>query len=274
MAEDRYNDVRELIALHRQSFPQDPLATYYEGDVHYYQEKYDAADQAYAVAEGQQPDDDLRDMIRYSRVLCWHKLGKGLEAYDTFEPKQATFAELASLFAAEMQAEELRQLLERHESNFGVTNETREWHVRLRWLAKDYDGAVELLEQYGQKLIEEHPYDTVSLEAIWVRSLVRLERYDDALTIAKASTAREYSDPYFELVVHAAKGDTDRCAELLPQLLDSADGYYSPQTLLDDEDMGPALQSEAFKELREKYLATPPASEETALPRPAHITLF
>lgn len=130
------------------------------------------------------------------------------------------------------------------------------YEAELQWQRGEYTLAAKLFAQQQGDLAQDEQRRWWVADRL-IRSLVRLQRFDEALQIAGAFHERE-KDPWFMAVAHAASGDVENCAAALGQCAElgySADDFYA------DPEIGAALRSEAFARLRETYPDPAPAEE-------------
>jgi tetratricopeptide (TPR) repeat protein len=252
--EDRVDDLEPLLDRFQADFPDDPLGHYYRGDMHFYRDEYTQADEAYARASAEGPDEDLQGLIRWSRIACWYHQGRALEAYREFGPDSDTFEQLAEMLRWDEKGKVLAELVALHERSEGRSAQSVHWLAQSEFLKTNYQVAVNLLtDQHELVFQDEDPEQMARCEDILIRSLLRMDRTWEALRHAKVSTARD-DDPYFEVVVYAVQGDTGRCADAVEKCLDT--GYYEFRDFLEDPDAGPALRGDLFAKLREEFQET------------------
>jgi hypothetical protein len=83
-----------------------------------------------------------------------------------------------------------------------------------------------------------------------VRSLARLKRYDEALKEAEPGAREQFGNHLLVAVVHALAGDVAKTGAALEE---SVRRYGDTYSIYGDPDLGPALRSEPFRALRERY---------------------
>jgi tetratricopeptide (TPR) repeat protein len=82
-----------------------------------------------------------------------------------------------------------------------------------------------------------------------IRSLIRLKRFDDA-AVEAGRLSQRIDDPWYPTLVHAARGDVAETATGLAQCVEAG---HSAAEFYEDDVLGPAMQSEPFRELAQKY---------------------
>ena len=128
--------------------------------------------------------------------------------------------------------------------------------TEVDYIRRNWADAVTRLQENRETILADGENLLVWEDRI-IRSLARLGRHDEALAIARTSTERDL-DPWFEAVVQAAAGNVEETIDAMRHCLST--GAYTPEQFYADDDMGPALRSEAFAPLRELWPA--PAKDE------------
>ncbi|HEV3005338.1 MAG TPA: tetratricopeptide repeat protein, partial [Pirellulales bacterium] len=111
--EGRLEDLPELLTAHRQRQPDDPWLAYYQGDIHLAAEEWDKAAQVLGEGMKKAPK-EVKDSLWWKYVLAMYKAGRGLQAYEQTEPKEAAFTQLANLLIEEKKGGALATLVEAH----------------------------------------------------------------------------------------------------------------------------------------------------------------
>jgi tetratricopeptide (TPR) repeat protein len=243
--------LRELMAEHRKRQPDDVWLDYFEGEAQMAAKNYDAAEQAYAAGAARASDDDTREMFRSARVYARVEGGKGLSAYAEIGPRKKTFDQLAQLFTAGNRTNELNELLAAHRANDPADADLPVWQAEYHWLRKEYGPVVDILTEH--RALADQPLQSWRYGDRLVRSLVRLQRFADARREFNALPEKT-RPPILDTVVAAAAGDVDGTARALAA---QGERGYGVLFLYRDADLGPALRSEPFRALREKYPEPP-----------------
>lgn len=249
MWDDQYDDAEALIDHHEKAHPKDPLPHYLRGNLFFYQEEWEKADQAYARGQELPMDEEMQEDIRRGRVYCWYMLGKGLEAYREFKPQDRTFSELAEMFIDDQDGKQLQKLVASHESRVGESVETAGPAIMAAWFQEDYAAVVNRFDKHPEAL--EDAEGGWAYEDVVIRSLVRLGRFKEALRAAGESTKRN-DNPFHEVLVYAAFDKTYSCRKAIEACLDLD---FDPAVFLEDPDIGPALKRDAFADLLERLSA-------------------
>jgi tetratricopeptide (TPR) repeat protein len=265
------NDLRKLVAAHRERSPDDPWLRFYEAELHVAAKDYAAADRL--LAEGaallakQKTDDEKeaegdRGRFHSRRVFCLYKLGQGSKAYETLQPARDTFAQLAHLYLGDKDRAGLRELVGAHAAADREDESLRYWKAEVLFLGREFDRAAEGFEAYRQEAGPKARYGWVATDK-WVRSLLRAGKARQART-----AAREVGEDglYLPLraAVAAANGDAAGVDRLLAD--QHARGPFAVRWVYDDEDFARHAVGPAFEELRKKYPV--PEPEVAPPPRP------
>lgn len=250
--EDRDDELRTLIDAHREAFPNDPLTWYFTGELHYYNDDYEKADQAYARAAELEPDEYYAESITNSRVFCWYALGKGLEAYEQFKPDHVVFETLAELYFDDESFADLTTIIDRHRQVHGKSGIIVYWQSLSLWAQQKHADCVNaVLSDFDLVVAELEGWQLTTLGESVVRSLIRLDRTEEALPLFDRITELD-DDPLNALLVHSALGHTDKTNALLDRCLHEGD--WSSSELLDDEDLNRILQTKAGASIRSKLV--------------------
>lgn len=245
----------ELVAAHRARLANDVRLHYYSGHANALAGRLADAEKDFAAGMAGTEDEDERERFRSERVLTLFRLGKSLEAYQQVAPRQLTYEQLTRLLADAEQADMLEALIKSHRENSPDDPTLGLWEGEVRWIRGDYQGVIAVFSQKRDAILADD-LNRDRYEDRLIRSLVRLGRFYEALNIAKTSSFRD-GDPWFETVVHAAAGNISETTHLLDYC---ARMGYTTKDFHNDPDLGPALRTDEFTSLRNKY-PTPSAED-------------
>jgi Flp pilus assembly protein TadD len=236
-----------VIDAHRARAPKDARLNYYLGQAHLLTKDYRAAEQDFA--RGLEHATNRAAVVRYlgNRLNARCKLGEAIEAYEEADDKPLTFRLLGPLLIEQGKADDLATLVRAHRGAASREPKLGLWEAESKWMAKDYDGAVDVLGRDRDSILSEAE-NVARYEDRLVRSLVRTKKFSQAASAAKESTDRD-GDPWFEAVVAVAAGNVDRASELLSRC---ADHGYGLAEFDADADIGPMIKTPAFQDLRRK----------------------
>jgi hypothetical protein len=242
---------KELAALleeHGKANAEEAMYRFYRGELELLRgdakqaEPYFAA----ALARGLLQDQwRLRNGLFRVRI----KLGQAVRAYQEVEPGPATFEAVAHLCLQDKDAKQLQALLDAYRQAHADDVNLPGWDVQVRWLNKDYEGVVKALTENREQL-SALPRFRWQFGNYLVRGLVKLGRARDAVQEAEALEKKKAGNPIALVLAHASTGDVKQTIAVLEKLRVQP---YTLRSCYQDEDLGALLQSEPFRELREKF---------------------
>jgi hypothetical protein len=245
-----------LIELHRQRRPDDVMLHFFTGQAEMLDDEYDRAEEAFAAGMARRPDEPVLELFRGWRVYARFQAGKGLSAYGEIGPARATFNQLAQLFLEDDDVEQLDVLLAAHRQADPDDGNLFRWEAQGWWHVGDYETALQVLT--------EHRRDILTNEAnrdpfyhLLVRSLIRAKRFEVAIQEAEAVWGKG-TGSLDVAAAHAAAGNVTKTAQALERC--EKEGYEAAD-FHNDPDLGPALRSDRFRELRQKYPEPKPPAE-------------
>jgi hypothetical protein len=257
--------LRELIAAHRAARPDDLWSFYYLGIAEAKDKKFAAAEKAFREGMRFTLNTEILDQFRDARVQAAFDNKQGLAAYERIPPRRATFVQLAELYLDADDAQGFAALIAAHRKSDPRDANLAVWEAESHWRNKRYADVIKTLRSNRDAIIDQSEDAVWEYEDHMIRALVRTQRFDEAMVLAKASTARD-EDPWYEVMVNAARGDVVSTMRLIQQSIDEQG--YEAEYYYDDDDMGPALRSDKFAKLREKYPDPYPDEEDESEPTP------
>jgi tetratricopeptide (TPR) repeat protein len=248
-------ELRGLIDAHRQRQPADPWLHFYTGELHMQAKDYDAAEKEFAAGMAKPLDEESQNRFRWTRVWARFQAGRGLSAYGEIGPNDQTFRQLASLFNNPEHADDLQKLIESHRNATTKDGTLPVWQGQVHWLRHEYERAVTQYRHYTPPPKEKDDEERFDEGLPWdweqnlVRSLIRLKRFDEARRELERPTLKHHT--VLRAAVAGAAGDVaGTCQELAGF---AKERFFSPAPLYADPDLGPALRSDKFAPLRQKY---------------------
>lgn len=250
---ERWEDLGRLIERHRALSPDDVMSDYYAGVIELEHGRFAAAEallqsgrKRLAAAE----DGDWREwQFRQLQVEARIKEGKALSAYDDIAPRPETFVQLATYFAGEGDVETAVELSARMRQDEPEAPAGWTWPAQLLFQQEDYAAVIDLLsDQPWQGAESSAEYQWSECRRYYFRSLLRLERIEEAVRFAAEEVVN--GDRTNLIIAHALAGDHERVASLL-----DAEEEYRLSGIYTDEDAGPILYGEEYRDVRE---AAPP----------------
>ena len=238
-----------LVAIHLPGFPNDPWAHYYNAKLYEALKQPRTADAAYAHAMALAGPDDL-PTIRSARVYARFAAGDGLSAYRDIRPSDEVFSQLANLFSNKEQAENLSRLVSARRSDAPQDPALPLWEGEARYLAGDYESAVEALKPLRGTFAKGNGA-IYRWRNVYIRSQVRLKRFD--LARAEATTPiGEYKNWFQIALVECVAGNIAEATHAMDAEL-ADDEEANTSEFYDDPDIGPAIAKPAFAAWRQKH---------------------
>lgn len=238
----------DLLKEHEQVPAARAVCEFYRGEWELQRGAADKAAPHFAAAlkeAGPQQEARFRGALFRARV----RAGQAVAAYEQVEPRRRTFGELAPLCAGAKDAGQLRALLDAHRKADPDDESLPAWDLELRWLTRDYEGALRLLTEYRDGVFDE-PRFRRKADEYRVRCLVRLKRPGDAVREVKALPHDGYATPVLVALAHAAAGDVGETIAVLERRKAPADLV---RNCYRDEDLGPIVRGEAFGAFRQRF---------------------
>jgi predicted Zn-dependent protease len=164
--DDRWDELRKLVAAHRARQPDDVLLDYYTGQLHV--EDLDWGKAAEAFGRGwKKAGKEQKPRFRSPYVHALYKAGRTTQAYKEVEPRRDTFEQLANLLTIDGKGAELKELVELHRKQEGEDAALLYHASRAELLLKRAGQAVALFQQAYRKQANEH------LRNSWAYKFVR-----------------------------------------------------------------------------------------------------
>src|SRR5262249_57960849 len=116
------------------------------------------------------------------------------------------FAARAALCLQDRNVGRLCELVEAHRRAHPDDVTLPSWALQVRWLSRDYEGALRLLDEHSAGLFARSRYRWQAAD-FRVRALVRLGRHEEAVRAAEAATKGRGGNRFLLVLAHAAAGD-------------------------------------------------------------------
>jgi tetratricopeptide (TPR) repeat protein len=127
----RTDALKKLVAAHAQKDASDPVLALCRAEIYVRDGKYALADKGFANALAHRPDAETLQSFRASRVLARYHTGQVMSAYRDIQPREETFAQLASLLFEDEKDDQLQELLNAHARDAPDSIETDRFRYRL-----------------------------------------------------------------------------------------------------------------------------------------------
>jgi tetratricopeptide (TPR) repeat protein len=223
-----------------------------EGELHLLRGAPDKAESCFvAVWNKGLPRDALQLKARNGLLRASIRQGKTVAAYQKFGPGQRVFGELAALCTKDNNAAELEALLAEYRQTYAGGREIPEWQAELCWLKADYEGVLKVLEDHRQEAFA-LPRHRSKYDSLLIKALLKLNRTQDAIQQAEIIARRPGGNRVWLVLAHASGGDVNNTIEAVTQL---GPGLSLLWDCYHDENLGPILRGQGFREFRAKFPA-------------------
>jgi tetratricopeptide (TPR) repeat protein len=251
------DELRQLIDTHRKSNADAPLIDFYLAEAAVLEEDWDAAIAAFRRELEKTPESEgWQARSRLVEVL--DQRDQWREAYESIEPADHVFSQLAARMFSERRIEDLAALLdarreqdERHDDSGSLEFQL----AKLDYLRGDYESVIERLVEHREEF--DASYHVWSTDRWLVAALVHLDRLDEALERARTCQEEDF-DSLPLAMVHAARKEVGETLSALDQCI--VEGYQ-PDEFHEDELLGRLLRDESLAAVRQRY--PPPESAVT-----------
>jgi uncharacterized protein HemY len=243
----REKELAALLEGHAKEHASDPLFRFHQGEWRLLRGEVKQAEEAFQAALAKATPEEqwrYRNGLFRARV----KAGKAAETYREIEPGKATFQSLASVCLDEKNAKQLQALIDAHRRAHPDDVHLPAWGLEVRWLNGDHEGVLQLITEHDDDLFCQ-PRHQWKADDYRVRALLKLKRTKDAIEAAEAVVKRKGSRVLLVLA-HASAGDVKQAIAALGKRKPPP---YLVRNCYSDNDLGPILHSEPFKEFREKF---------------------
>jgi tetratricopeptide (TPR) repeat protein len=249
IGDEHYDRLKLLVEVHRANSPNDPWLHFYSALVAIQDNRADEGIQQLRTALDLAKDDATKSTIRTRLVSEMFSAGRALEALDQLEPKPDVFEQLASAAKFKKQSETLQSLIDAFRKLEPTSPAISRREMELAYLKQDYDTTIDIARRLRSTAGDAEEDYSYLYDDHLIRSLIALKRFDEVER--ELQGFKPDSDPsWYRTLISAARGDVGQSSANFEKLV--ADGW-EPWEFYDDDILGPALRSEAFKSLREKY---------------------
>jgi hypothetical protein len=254
--------LRDLHARHRARKADDPWLAYSEGSLLRHEQKFAAAERAFAAgqvrlpkrpkAEKPDPDNAERDWdfnrFRAARVECLHALGQGMRAYAEIGPVADTFGQLALAYDLARDATALEALIAAHRKNEPTDHQLLYWSAELLNLRGKPIEAADAFRSFLIGSGKKEPNRWMATDKC-VRGFLRAGQPGKARS-AVVDIGIEDVPPALRVAVHLANGRPALAEEILAEQASKGGGF---EYFYYDEDFAKQMQRPEYANLRKKY---------------------
>ena len=236
--------VRDLAERYAALAPQVHVHHFYAGSAWSWDEEYGPAEEAYERAM-HLVDAESFDAVHEERIDNLVRAERVAEAYQIEPRPESWYWILDSCYWWELGGA-LEAALALRSADRPGDPELPAWEGFAAWLAGDVEAAVEALDRADlelERFVQEgYRYGFLAAQ---VRGLVRLERYERALELARLYED-ETEDPLLVAVVEVLRGDEEGGLRALRRTLE----WRTWEELLEDEDLAGRLERPPYASLR------------------------
>ncbi len=258
--------LKELVAAHRKSLPDDPWIWFYQGAIHQNEKDYDKAAEAFATGSARLPkvvvndpdgeDDDAgaARRFRWRRIACMFSAKKGLEAYEKVTPTADVFQQLAGLYDRADDFDGLAALLTAHRKREPNDIHRTYWQAHLSFRKRDYATATLLYKKFMLET-DEKVLNRWSAREEYVRGTLRTKPEDASRLLTELGADKVAHA--LRAAVAAETGDRSELERLLAETTKNGAKVW----FYHDEDFRRAIGQEQWRDLRTKYPDPNPPSK-------------
>jgi hypothetical protein len=252
-------DWERLIDRHSKNVADDPQLSLERAELHLAKNELAQAEKLFLSAKTK-PGVPEFSPARFGLMRTRIRLGKAEETYREFGAGFATFRDLADQCFMEKNPGQMQALLDAHRKAFPNAKNLAVWEVEILWLKKDYPATAQRISANRGPLLGNLSHRW-KCESYLVRSLVRSKNAKDALQEAQTMNGRKNGPQILLVLAIAASGDVQGAIAAI----EKAKGQrYLVEDCFRDEDLGPILRSDAFRDFRKKYPEPPKSPADLA----------
>lgn len=155
-----------LVDAHEKKLPADPLLPLCRAEVHLLRGQFALAEERFAAGLARPPEAPTLELFREGRVLARYRLGKADSAYREIEPRESTFAQLASLMLQDGAFRRLEALLQTHAKTAPGSTALLRYRARLKARQGQVAEATTLFKAVLARPASKEERDLVAAEVI------------------------------------------------------------------------------------------------------------
>lgn len=250
VADERWDDLRTLLDVHRAKNPDDPQLHYAEGELAAHGNQWD--DAIKHLQEAKTASDEVSKwQTDYQLRKAYFDSGRWLEYYKSAEDRSAAFEEVCRKLAGDENWEALSTLIAEHANESPDDILIDKYRAQAAWAAENY----ELSARHAQKLLQhkgEHAvssYERKGVEERLLSSLLRSKQIGPAQQFAEACL-REQNNSEYMAIMAAATRDLSQAKRWAQQ---TAKQREDAMMLYSNADMGPVFIGPEFAELQREF---------------------
>jgi tetratricopeptide (TPR) repeat protein len=240
-------ELEELLREHRPTPAGAAWHHFFTGELHLLRGDVGKAEEEFAAALAATPVKDhwaYRNGLFRARI----KAGKAVATWREHGGTALTFGDLAGLCQQSKDARQLASLVAARRQDDPDDPNLLMWDMEVLWLDGDHAGLLALLTRHRTTLTQQRW--RWKHDSYLVRSLVKLQRGEEAVREAQAITKNRQGDRTLLVLAHAARGDAKQAAAVLEQ---GRTYRYLVGNCYRDADLGPILRGPGFEEFRRRF---------------------
>jgi len=248
---ERAKELDRLIQEHAKFHPNDPRLASERAELHMLRGEFKLAETQFQLANANEQRQKFNPG-RYGLVRARIKLGKAVETYNELGKTGLVFQEVANECVRQKETEQLERLLKAHREAFPKATNLAIWNLDLHWTKKDYEKTLQTLRADNSALLKNIAFRWKA-ESYLIRSLVHLKKSDEAVREAEIINQRKFGPQILLALALSSTGDAKRTIAYL----ENASNRFLIEDCYHDEDLGPILRGEAYRDLQKRFPPPP-----------------
>lgn len=233
--------------------PRNLWITYYEAKSLLAAKNFDAVRGKLAILQSRQNETPGMEYYREELELDLLKaeVADPVTVYLRSKDHVSAFNRLSHQLLAERDWDNLEKLCQRHRVG---PNSPEVVMIRLEqaWRQHDHEGLIKLLTPWPTEAFAQRMYYETSWRERQVRSLLRLNRWDEAHQHAQEAY-RRHEEPWPLVMTYVARNNAEEIGKLLREDESFAESW-THRDFANDRDLRPVLLNDAFVELRQQQV--------------------
>jgi len=250
LSDDKWDDLRLLIKMHRKTEADDPQLNYFAGELAAEQKSWDAALREMKVGF-EKASEEGQWFNEYRLEDIYVEADRWLEYYREADDQKVVFSSLARRFIDDENWDAFEALVTEHQRQWPQDLRITKKKTYVYWQRKDFQACIPriyaLLECKDDEVVATYEKDIYKSRLL--DAFLRTGDVDRALTHAK--NIRDDDNDYAPLaIVHAITGNIPEAVRLASQ---SADENESARQFYTDDNVGHIFLSDRFEQLQLQY---------------------
>ena len=248
LAQKKAKELAELLDAHGKNHAATIRQQFYTAELHLLRGEARPAKELFAAALARATPQEQWS-YRFGLLRAAVKGGWAVATYLEMGHDNRAFEDLAGLCVSDKDARQLAGLIAAYRRAEPDDLSVVAWEVDLRWLRKDYEGALKLLEAHRADIFALNRFKWKA-DGYRVRCLIQVGRTEDAVREVDARAKKRQAIPALVILAHAAHGGVKEALAAMDKLRPQP---YVVSECYRDPDLGPLLRGELFRAFRERY---------------------